>query len=127
MLQAIICNPDGSKRVIVDGVEYAPADAGLNAAEWREVEAATYVAPVVPVPLSISRFQARAALYLAGLLDDVEALMSHPDTPMLAKLAWADAKDFERDSPTVAAMADQLGWSPSFVDELFVTGGGIKG
>ncbi len=82
--------------------------------------------PVPSVPQVVSRFQARAALHLAGLLDDVEAMMALPETPVLAKLAWADAQEFERESPTIAALAGQIGLTDAMVDELFITAAGIK-
>lgn len=78
------------------------------------------------IPFSVSRFQARAALHLAGLLDDVEALMAAPDTPALAKLAWADAMEFERQSPTIAALAGAVGLTEQDIDALFITAAGIK-
>ena len=82
--------------------------------------------PAPPViPQVVSRFQARAALLLAGLLDDVEALMAAPDTPALAKLAWADAQEFKRNSPTVQAMAAAIGLTEAQLDELFTTAAGI--
>ncbi len=83
-------------------------------------------APTPFVPFSVSRFQARAALHLAGLLDDVEALMAAQDTPALAKLAWADAMEFERQSPTIAALAGAVGLTEQDIDALFVTAAGIK-
>jgi len=78
------------------------------------------------IPFSVSRFQARAALHLAGLLDDVEALMAAPDTPALAKLAWADAQEFKRNSPTMLAMAAELGLTETQLDELFTVAAGIE-
>lgn len=77
--------------------------------------------PVVSVPQSVTRFQAQAALYLAGLLDDVEALMSDPSTPALAKIAWANALEFKRTSPTIAAMSAVLGMTDAQIDQLFIT------
>lgn len=78
------------------------------------------------VPQSVTRFQARAAIHLAGLLEQVEALMAHPDTPMLAKLAWQDAQEFKRTSPTVLAMAGALGLTEAQIDDLFTTASGIE-
>lgn len=80
----------------------------------------------VLVPRAVTRFQARAALHLAGLLPQVEALMTHPDTPMLARLAWADALEFRRESETVAAMSAALGLSGEQIDALFVAAAGIE-
>lgn len=79
----------------------------------------------VLIPQIVSRFQARAALHLAGLLDDVEALMAAPGTPALAKLAWADAQEFKRTSPTVQTMAAAIGLTEAQLDELFTTAAGI--
>lgn len=82
--------------------------------------------PSATIPQSVSRFQARAALHLAGLLDEVEAMMAAQEAPALAKLAWADAQEFERASPTIAAMAGQIGLTDAQLDELFITAAGIK-
>lgn len=73
------------------------------------------------VPASVSRFQARAALYLAGYFEAVEEHMARPDTPMLSKLAWQDAQTFERSSATVAVLAAALALSDSDVDALFTS------
>lgn len=81
--------------------------------------------PPVFIPSSVSRFQARAALLSAGLLDDVEAAMASPDTPRITQLAWQDAQEFRRDSPTVAAMASMFGLSDSQLDDLFLMASGI--
>lgn len=74
-----------------------------------------------PPAVEVSRFQARAALHMAGLLTQIEALMADPATPVLTRLAWQDAQVFRRDSPTVAAMSAALGLSSAQVDDLFAT------
>lgn len=76
-----------------------------------------------PVPASVTRFQARAALWLAGLLDDAEAAISqaHP----LSRIAWEQANVYRRDSPTVISMGQQLGLSEADIDELFKTAASI--
>jgi hypothetical protein len=76
-------------------------------------------APPEPIPQVVSRFQARAALYQAGLLEQVETVMADPATDMLAKLAWADAQEFKRSSPTIAAFSQQIGLTDEQIDELF--------
>lgn len=85
-------------------------------------------APVAPpvVPQVASRFQARAALHLAGLLPQVEALMAAPETDMLARLAWTDAVEFRRDSPTLVAMAAALSLTDEQLDQLFTTAATIE-
>ena len=88
---------------------------------------APYEAPpyIRIVPPFITRFQARAALYQAGLLDDVNAMMSNQETDPIARLAWEDAQEFRRNSPTISAMAPALGLTESQVDDLFVFGSTI--
>ena len=76
-------------------------------------------------PQVVSRFQARAALHLAGLLPSVEALMAAPEADPLARLAWADAIEFRRDSPTLVAMAAALSLTDEQLDQLFITAAGI--
>lgn len=66
-----------------------------------------------------SRLQARSALHLAGLLDAVDAAVSAADP--LVQIAWSDAAEFRRTSPTIAAIATALGLSDDAVDDLFRT------
>ena len=80
-----------------------------------------FVAPTAPAPVIpqvVSRFQAKAALLAAGLLDDVEAAMAQASP--VAQLAWSEAIEFRRDSTTVAAMASQLSLTDENLDDLFV-------
>ena len=79
--------------------------------------------PTDPIPLSVTRFQARAALWLAGLLDDAEAAIAqaHP----LSRIAWEQANVYRRDSPTVISIGQQLGLSEADIDELFKTAASI--
>ncbi|MDG5498978.1 hypothetical protein [Marinobacter sp. BGYM27] len=65
----------------------------------------------------VSRFQARAALYGAGLLANADAAIQGADD--LAKLAWNDAQEFRRNSPLVAAIAAELGITDLQLDDLF--------
>lgn len=71
------------------------------------------------IPQKVTAFQAKAALLHADYLDNVEALMAAPETPRIVKLAWAEALHFERNSPTVAAMAAALGLTDAEIDALF--------
>lgn len=77
-------------------------------------------------PQVVSRFQARAALHLAGLLPQVETLMADPATDTLARLAWTDAQEFRRTSPTLLAMASALSLTDEQLDQLFATAAGIE-
>lgn len=105
---------------MVNGVEV-----DMTPEEEAELRFAWANAMLPVVPQSVTKFQAKAALHLAGLLDSVEPLMASPDTPQLARLAWQDAQEFRRTSPTVLAMAQSLGLSDSQLDELFITAAGI--
>ena len=80
----------------------------------------------VPIPQTVTRFQAFAALHLAGHLPAVEAIMAEPETPMLAKLAWDNALSFERNSPTLASLAAMLGMTDADLDALFTTAATIE-
>lgn len=87
---------------------------------------AAYVAPPPEIPQVVSRFQAKAALDGWQLLDEVEALMADSNTPMIARLAWQEALEFRRDSPTVLAMATSLGLTSEQLDQLFITAASIE-
>ena len=90
-------------------------------------EVAAHLAPKpAPVPQVVSRFQARAALHLAGLLGTVQTMMENPATDPLARLAWQDAQEFRRTSPTVLAMGAALGLTDSQLDALFVQAATIQ-
>lgn len=90
------------------------------------VTPAPYIAPPAPVPAVVSRYQARAALHNAGLLTTVEVLMSNPATPFLARLAWKEVVQFERNSPTILAMATLLPLTDEQLDALFVAAAEIR-
>ena len=68
-------------------------------------------------PQVVSRFQARAALMDAGLLADVELAVGRAGP--LIQLAWAEAVEWRRDSPTITAIGAALGLSPEALDDLF--------
>lgn len=67
----------------------------------------------------VSRFQGRAALHQAGLLEQVNTLINDPETDPLTAMAWEDATEFQRNSVTLVFLADQLGLSDTQVDDLF--------
>jgi len=71
----------------------------------------------------VSRFQAKAALLSAGLLAPAEALVAGSDA--LTQLAWAEAIEYRRDSPAIAALAGALGLTETDLDDLFVAAAGI--
>ena len=67
-----------------------------------------------------SRFQARAALLAGGLLATADGAVAASGNALM-QMAWADANEFRRDSPSIAAMAPVLGLSPAQIDDLFRT------
>ena len=69
-----------------------------------------------PVPVTVTKFQAKAALLMAGQLQAVEDLIAQSDA--LTQLAWREA-DFSRASPMIAGMAAQLEWDDAYLDDLF--------
>lgn len=70
------------------------------------------------IPLVVTPFQAKAALLQAGLLDDVETIVNNSDP--LIKMAWNEALEFNRHSPSVNYIASQLNWTEEFLDTLFI-------
>ena len=64
-----------------------------------------------------SRFQAKAALTQMGLLDAAEAVIAQADA--LTRLAWAEAVEYRRTSPTINAMGVALGLTEDQMDDLF--------
>lgn len=116
---------DNNKLHLLEDDAYAyllPAGAiQITEAEADTIRAAELTnQPPVAVPQSVTRFKAKAALLNAGLLDAVESLMGNENTPALSRLAWKEALEFERNSQTVAAMADALNLSGSQLDDLFI-------
>ncbi len=67
----------------------------------------------------VSKFQAKAALKQAGLLQQVRDMMAALADDDLTRLAWEDAQEFRRDSPAVLAMATDLALSDEQLDDLF--------
>jgi hypothetical protein len=65
----------------------------------------------------VSRFQAKAALLQAGLLDQVNAALTEADP--VAQLAWAEAVEFRRTSPTILGLAATIGLTDEQLDDLF--------
>ncbi|MDN3561731.1 hypothetical protein [Vreelandella neptunia] len=109
-----------------------PALSGEQVAQWSGagwvvLDSYPYVpAPAPQVPNSVSRFQARAALHQAGLLAQVQSIMEDPDTDPMTVIAWQDATEFRRESPTVVALADSLGLDDTALNDLFINAATIE-
>lgn len=85
-----------------------------------------YVAPPAPVPSTVSRFQARAALAQTGHFDEVASHMATLPATNIQRLAWEDAAQFDRKSPTLQNIAQVLGLDDAELDALFVLASTIE-
>ena len=72
----------------------------------------------------VSRFQAFAALYADGKLDDAEAAVAAAGG--LTVIAWQNAQVFKRSSPMMNALAPALGLDDEALDELFLAAAEIE-
>jgi hypothetical protein len=70
----------------------------------------------------LEAFQAKAVLAEHGLLDAVQAIIDHVDTPIKIKLAWENSVPFRRDNPMILLIASQLELTESELDTLFAEG-----
>lgn len=86
--------------------------------EIAEFEASRTAGPP-PVPQRVTRRQARLALLQAGLLGQVEEMMTAPATPAAVRITYEDATEWWRDDPLVASLGGALGLTAADIDELF--------
>lgn len=76
------------------------------------------------MPGVVTRRQARQALVLAGLIDQVQPIIDAIVDPMqrrLAQVAWDDSADFKRDDPFLIKVGIALSLTENQIDDLFVT------
>ena len=67
--------------------------------------------------MKVTRYQAKAALMQADLLDTVEQAIASTGDPLIT-LAWEEAS-FDRMSPLIAEMKTVIGLTDEQVDDLF--------
>lgn len=77
-----------------------------------------------PVPMSVTRYRALAAMHMAGIIGDVETIIA--DMHPLTQLAWQAAATFRRDSPLLKSVSLQLGMTDAEVDALFVMAASLE-
>ena len=85
-----------------------------------------YVAPPPPIPASVTRFQALAILAAGGYLDTIRTYINTLDQNNVQRLAWENAADWERSSPTLNALAAMLGLNDTQVDDMFIAASNIS-
>lgn len=72
-----------------------------------------------PVPETVSSAQARVALYAAGLLPTIEAIVADEATPVPVKIFWEYEVSFWRESPAINSLAQVAGLTQDQLDDLF--------
>lgn len=78
---------------------------------------------VTIVPQTVTRRQARQALLMADLLDDVQpAIDAIPDPVQrrMAQIEWEDSLEFVRTRPLVIQIGEALGLDSAALDALFI-------
>ncbi len=68
--------------------------------------------------MKVTRYQAKAALMQAGLLETVEQGIAETDDPLIT-LAWEEAA-MDSMSPLIAEMQSVIGLTDEQVDDLFL-------
>ena len=96
------------KEILIPLEEYCKT---LKIAPYVEPE------PVVIIPNSVTKLQAKLQLLEIGLLDEVEALI---EQDRKAKLYWTDSQNFLRTDEILFGMATALGLSDAQLDDLFL-------
>lgn len=94
--------------------------ARVNGSSWEVLELHTSVENHEYenlIPQSVTMRQARLALLGAGLLDDVEAVISAAGR--VAQIEWEYAAVVDRSNPAVAAVQQQQALTDAQIDALF--------
>ena len=79
-----------------------------------------YVAPPPPIPTTVTKFQALAVLAAGGYLGTIRTYIATLGEDDITRLAWENATDWERSSPTLNALAQMLNLTSTEVDDLFI-------
>ena len=74
--------------------------------------------------MNVTRYQAKAALFGAGLLQQVEEAVAASTDPIM-KLAWAEAS-FQRSSPLAGQMMALTDFTGEQLDDLFDVAANIQ-
>lgn len=85
-----------------------------------------YVAPPPPIPSTVTRFQALAALSAGGYLPLIRTYIATLGEDDITRLAFENATEWDRSSPTLAALSQLLQLSDTQVDDLFIAANAIS-
>lgn len=91
--------------------------------EVIEIEARQHQGGQPVVPATVTRRQARQALLLAGLLDQVQVAIDAIPDPVqrgMLQIEWDDGQEFDRDRSTVLTIGAALGLDGAGLDQLFI-------
>lgn len=94
---------------------------------WRVAEQQAQQ-PALAVPQVVTRRQARQALLLAGLLDNVQPAIDAIPDPVhrqLAQIEWDDSLEFNRTRPLLVQLGNAIGLDDAGLDQLFITAKGL--
>lgn len=110
--------PESPDLILLSNFDATVIGKRFNAGHWE------VVTPSQPaVPAKVTRRQARQALLLAGKLSMVEpAINAIPDATQRAMIMieWQDSLEFERNRPSLIALATAIGMTSADIDALFV-------
>lgn len=124
-------NDDGVvvNHALADDPEFAAAQGWIpagdsNIGDLWDGETFTPAPPAPPVvPAAVTMRQARLALLVAGLLDDVDtAITSIPDetTRRAAQIEWEFSNEVQRNNSFTSLLGAGLGLSSAQIDALFI-------
>lgn len=78
--------------------------------------------PLPPVPASVTRRQALTVLTLGGYINQIEAAIAaiqDLQQRIIAQVFWRESQQFERNNPTLIALAYAIGLTDEQLDDLF--------
>lgn len=91
---------------------------------WRDDGNDPEPAPILDpgIPRQVTMRQARQAMLSAGILGQVDALISAMpgDEGESARIDWNHAREVKRDWPLIGALGPQMGLSEQQIDDLFI-------
>ena len=123
MIAAIVVNGVVKNRIVVDSLAIMSGLIDGSAAKIGDAYDAvtgefTTTAQVITRPDTVKMAAARIAMLRNNVLSDVEAAILLVGGE--AVIWWDKAEEIRRSHPLVSAISAGLGWTNSFVDQLFI-------